>query len=149
MSLPPVKNTAPNTDNQMLRFGCPACGVRLVVDQSIAGTQGPCPSCGAGIVAPPLGVSQDLEGRKAAPLAVKPRKPGATHASETQAVESSGAAPEPIYKPSRRRSVSPASVISDKHQEKSNTLIFFKILCAVLVVALIVAAVYLVLKGAK
>lgn len=156
MSLPPVKNAVPSADNKLLRFGCPACGIRLVVDQSIAGTEGPCPSCGAVIVAPPLGVSSDLSGRIAAPLEVKPRQTGGAATAEMQAnpltdkaSASEGSSADQVYKPSRRRSVSPTSVISDKHQEKANTLQFFKILCAVLVIALIVAAVYLVLKEAQ
>ncbi|MGB1260138.1 MAG: hypothetical protein ACPG6P_08870, partial [Akkermansiaceae bacterium] len=60
-------------ENKQLRFGCPACGMRLVVDPSLAGVEGPCPSCGAKIIAPPLAVSDRLDSRTAAPVAIKPR----------------------------------------------------------------------------
>ena len=152
MSLPSDPNSTQSTDNELLRFGCPACGVRLVVDQSIAGTQGPCPSCGASIVAPPLGSARDLSNRGAAPLEVKPRNKGGTEKTTEMAGPEgspSGSIPEPDYKASRKRSVSPSAVISDRHTERGDTLAFFKILCAVLVVALIVAAVFLWLKNAS
>ncbi|WP_435895217.1 hypothetical protein [Oceaniferula spumae] len=152
MSLPQAHSTPPSSDKKLLRFGCPACGVRLVVDQAIAGTEGPCPSCGARIIAPPLEAARDLVNKQAAPLAVKPRQAGGLATSDmtnrnADAASSSTSAPtESGYTPSRRRSVSPSTVISEKHREQSNTVIFFKIIAAVLVVLLIVAAVYLTLK---
>ncbi|MFK7911970.1 MAG: hypothetical protein AB8F34_15420 [Akkermansiaceae bacterium] len=139
-----------------LRFGCPACGIRLVVDQSIAGTEGPCPSCGARIVAPPVEVANSLVEKKAAPVAIKPRS------AKSQTSEGSGSSggdlatsakqtvPEPVSKSqSRRRSVSPNSIVSDKHSEKQNTLIFLKILVAVLVVIAIAIGTYFILKNAS
>lgn len=149
MSLPPVRNPAPASNNQRLRFGCPACGVRLVVDQSIAGTKGPCPSCGALIVAPPLGAASDPAQREAAPISARPRQLGAGSPADVSEPPSADPAAESVYKPSKKRSVSPSTVISDKHREKSNTLAFFKILCAVLVVLLIVAAVCLWLNSGR
>lgn len=103
-------------------------------------------------MAPPLGSARDLNKREAAPLAVKPRKKSGALVAGDMAnpdADHSSPAPESIYKPTRKRSVSPTAVISEKHQERSNALIFFKILCAVLLVALIVAGVYLWLKSAS
>jgi len=148
MSLPHAKSVSSATDQKLLRFGCPACGVRLVVDQSIAGTEGPCPSCGANIVAPPLDVSSDITPRRGAPVAVKPRHISGSSSADSSELDSVPVIPasEAKYQPSRRRSVSPNTVISQKYKETSNALLFFKILAAILVVALIVAAVYLVLR---
>lgn len=133
-----------------LRFGCPACGIRLVVDQSIAGTEGPCPSCGARIVAPPVEASTSLVKKQAPPVAIKPRPALGREGpqSEPQAVPSRPE-PEPVSKSSsRRRSVSPGTIVSGQHAEKQNTLVFFKILAAVLVVAVIAIGTYLVLRNA-
>lgn len=159
-----------------LRFGCPACGIRLVVDQSIAGTEGPCPSCGARIVAPPIEAAQSLVEKKAAPVAIKPR-PVTSHSDDTnadsqQSVEAAldaacqsldedhitgasaeiphrGPTPSPVSRSSqRRRSVNPTTMVSRKHAEKQNTLLFLKILIAVLVVAAIAFGTYYILKNA-
>ncbi len=123
-------------ENNLLRFGCPACGIRLVVDQSIAGTEGPCPSCGARIIAPPLEVSRSLTERQASPLVIKPRgvstgplPPSTSNpVSQPDSEVAPSSSPKPIKKPLRRtRSVSPTTALSDKHQEKKNLKAFFKI----------------------
>ncbi|MBK1829400.1 hypothetical protein JIN77_01565 [Verrucomicrobiaceae bacterium R5-34] len=148
MSLPQVRSVSQSAERKLLRFGCPACGVRLVVDQSIAGVEGPCPSCGAKIVAPPAEVGRELVSKPASPLAVQPRQvPGQSAAApEPDNQDTPKAKVEIDYPPSKRRSVSPNTVISEKHMETTNTLVFLKILAAVLIVALIVVAVYLALK---
>jgi len=57
----------------MLRFGCPGCGTRLVVDPSLAGKEGPCPSCGDVIIAPPIAAATSLVAKAGAPVEIKPR----------------------------------------------------------------------------
>lgn len=148
----------PPVSQKPLRFGCPACGIRLVVDQSIAGTEGPCPSCGARIVAPPVEVSKHLVAKDAAPVTMRPRKAPSKAASdgvipESNVRQSSGPAhqakPEAVRKgEAHRRAVNPTTVVSQQHQERQNTLVFFKILAAVLVVAAIALGTYYVLKNA-
>ena len=54
---------------------------------------------------------------------------------------------ETSSQPKRRRSISASAVVSDRDEERKDTLAFFKILCAVLLVALIVAGVYWYLKN--
>ena len=44
-----------------LRFTCPLCSKRIVVNDSLAGVTGPCPSCGDTITAPLLGVKKEVE----------------------------------------------------------------------------------------
>jgi len=147
-----------SSEPPLLRFGCPACGVRLVVDQSIAGTEGPCPSCGARIIAPPVEVARTLPERQAAPVAIKPR--GVSTAPIPHGLKPSGVggkqetclpAPNPsaIKNPVRRkRSVDPTSALSQVNQEKKTLKIFLKMMLAVLVVAAIATAVYYVLMQA-
>ena len=130
-----------STIKKPLRFGCPACGIRLVVDQSVAGTEGPCPSCGARIVAPPIEAHTSLTEKTASPVAVKPRAAGRAKEiipigldSETSPIGE----PEPVSKESTRpRAVNPTTSVSHRHEEQKNTLVFLKILGAVLVVAII------------
>jgi predicted RNA-binding Zn-ribbon protein involved in translation (DUF1610 family) len=148
-----------SSEKQSLRFGCPACGVRLVVDQSIAGTEGPCPSCGARIIAPPVEVTRTLSEKQAAPVAIKPR--GVSTATIPHGFEPSvvggkqeasllGSNADPMKKPVRRkRSVDPTSALSQAHQEKNNLKIFLKMLLAVLVVVAIAVAVYYYLIQAR
>lgn len=146
-----------SSENNLLRFGCPACGVRLVVDQSIAGTEGPCPSCGAGIVAPPMEVAHSLVAKQAAPVVIKPRSPSPPDTdpapqSPVPAEREQGAPlmPEPVSKPmERQRSVSPATIMLGRHTEKENTKVFVKMLLAAFLVAVAVLAVYYVVSGAK
>jgi len=130
MSQSPEKN--------LLRFGCPACGVRLVVDQSIAGTEGPCPSCGARIIAPPMEVNSTLSEKQAAPVAIKPRgvstaaiphglKPSGVDGKQQLSSPDSNA--DRNIKPIRRkRSVDPTSALSQVSQEKKNLKIFLKMM---------------------
>lgn len=137
-----------------LRFGCPACGIRLVVDQSIAGTEGPCPSCGARIVAPPVEAAQSLVEKQAEPVAIKPRPAGGKQFdAESGAAVTTPASnrDEPAQRPprSQRRSVSPTTIMSDKYAEKQNAFLFFKILAAVLVVAVIAFGTFYILKNAS
>lgn len=148
-----------SSEKSQLRFGCPACGVRLVVDQSIAGTEGPCPSCGARIIAPPVEVTRTLSEKQAAPVAIKPRgvsTAAITHGFVPSVVDGKPEASFPgskvdlIKKPVRRkRSVDPTSALSQVHQEKGNLKIFLKMMLAVLVVVAIAAAVYYGLMQAK
>jgi hypothetical protein len=145
-----------SSENNLLRFGCPACGVRLVVDQSIAGTEGPCPSCGARIVAPPLEVARSLVEKQAAPVAIKPR--GALSPSVEPSYQTPGPSQqkeaslnrEPISKPvSRKRSVSPKTIMSRRHTGKQNAKVFVKMLLALFVVVAAMLAVYYVVSGAE
>lgn len=145
-----------SSENNLLRFGCPACGIRLVVDQSIAGTEGPCPSCGARIVAPPLEVSRTLSEKPAAPVNIKPRgvstgqMPPSSTNTESRSKSAPESTPEPMKKPVRRsRSVSPTTALSEKHQDKKNIKAFLKMLFALVVVVGIALAVYYFLKQAK
>lgn len=146
-----------SSENNLLRFGCPACGVRLVVDRSIAGTEGPCPSCGARIIAPPLEVARSLTERQAAPVVIKPRgvSTGPLPPSTSNPVSHPGrevaplTEPEPIKNSARRtRSVSPTTALSEKHQEKKNLKAFFKMMIALAVVVGIALAVYYLLREA-
>jgi len=144
-----------SSENNLLRFGCPACGIRLVVDQAIAGTEGPCPSCGARIIAPPLEVSRSLTERQASPLVIKPRgvSTGPLPPSTSNPVSRPDSEvipspdPEPMEKPRRRaRSVSPATALSEKHLEKKNLKAFFTMMIALAVVVGIALAIYYFLK---
>lgn len=146
-----------SSENNLLRFGCPACGIRLVVDQSIANTEGPCPSCGARIIAPPLDVSRSLSERQASPVAIKPRgvSTGPLPPSISNPVSQPDGGvvlssdPEPIKKPQRRaRAVDPTMVLSVKHLEKKKLKVFFKIMIALAVVVGIALAVFYFLKQA-
>ena len=62
-----------SSEKHMLRFGCPGCGTRLVVDPSLAGKEGPCPSCGDVIIAPPIAAATSLVAKAGAPVEIKPR----------------------------------------------------------------------------
>ncbi len=62
-----------SSEKHMLRFGCPGCGTRLVVDPSLAGKEGPCPSCGDVIIAPPIAAATSLVAKTGAPVEIKPR----------------------------------------------------------------------------
>lgn len=142
----------PQAASKPLRFGCPACGVRLVVDQSIAGTEGPCPSCGARIVAPPAEVTRNLVEKKAAPVAIKPREVTARQRRNTVSPGEASQArvgpaqPEPISRDrGRGRKVNPNTIISEQHSEQQNTLVFIKILIAVVIVAAIAIGTYYIL----
>jgi|GEM_PF-1217109 hypothetical protein len=64
------------SEKHMLRFGCPECGTRLVVDPSLAGKEGPCPSCGGVIIAPPIAAATSLVAKAGAPVEIKPRAIG-------------------------------------------------------------------------
>ncbi len=77
------------SEKHMLRFGCPECDKRLVVDPSLAGKEGPCPSCGEVIIAPPIAATTRLVAKAGAPVAIKPReigRKGAGMASEPSSV---------------------------------------------------------------
>ena len=146
----------PEAASKPLRFGCPACGIRLVVDQSIAGTEGPCPSCGARIVAPPAEVTNTLVEKKAAPVAIKPRKATARPKRDTKdsegpnQPEAAKTRPEPMTKTRRSgRAVSPHTIISEEHKEQQNTLVLVKIIIAVVIVALIAIGTYYALVYAS
>ncbi len=137
-----------------LRFGCPACGIRLVVDQSIAGTEGPCPSCGARIVAPPVEAAQNLVKKEAPPVAIKPRPASSRTLSENEITADipqpspSQPTPEPVSKSqSHRRSVSPNTIVSEQYTEKQNRLVFIKIAVAIVVVAAIAVGTYFILTN--
>ncbi len=146
-----------SSENNLLRFGCPACGVRLVVEQSIAGTEGPCPSCGARIIAPPLEVAHSLVEKQAAPVVIRPRSissPDTDPAPRPPAPAEGGRGgspiPEPVSKPTeRQRSVSPATIMLGRHTEKENTKVFVKMVIAAFLVVVTVLAVYFVITGAK
>lgn len=43
-----------------LRFTCPLCDKRIVVDDSLAGVTGPCPACGDTITVPLLDAEEDI-----------------------------------------------------------------------------------------
>ena len=143
----------PISDDNLLRFACPACGIRLVVDRSIAGTEGPCPSCGAIIQAPPVQVSHTLSQKQAPPVVIKPRKvssPTPSPVDDAPVEQVDVPAKEPIpASPSRhrKRSVDPNTSLSHKYNEKKNMQAFFKILAATVVVFIIAAAVYYFLKN--
>lgn len=62
-----------SSEKNMLRFGCPSCETRLVVDPSLAGKEGPCPSCGEIIIAPPIAAATSLVAKAAPAVVVKPR----------------------------------------------------------------------------
>lgn len=142
--------------NHSLRFGCPACGTRLVVEQSLAGTEGPCPLCGARIVAPPVEVATTLTRKQAAPIPVRPRS-----ARDVGMVSSPPAEPEPLSKsramgastrfdsPGSPRAVSPTTIMSERHQEKKNTVVFVKMIIAAAVAAAVAIAVFYILAGVK
>lgn len=154
-----------SSEKNLLRFGCPACGIRLVVDQSVAGTEGPCPSCGARIVAPPLEVARSLTEKEAAPLVIKPRgvstgplsapasEPADEFDMESIELEDRGESlprPGSKTKPVKQsRSVSPTTVLSEKHMEAKNAKAFVKMLIAAAVVACIAVSVYYFLIKAQ
>ena len=140
------------TGNKALRFGCPACGIRLVVDQSVAGTEGPCPSCGGMIVAPPVEVASSLVEKQAAPLAIKPRAASAKPKREAAAPEEQRPSPPRPDKSVSRghgRSVSPNSIMSEEHTERQNMVLFLKILAAFFVIIIIACVTYLFLENAS
>ncbi len=68
-----------SSEKNMLRFGCPSCETRLVVDPSLAGKEGPCPSCGEIIIAPPIAAATSLVAKAAPPVVVKPRDVSRKH----------------------------------------------------------------------
>lgn len=130
-----------SSEKNLIRFACPACGTRLVVDSALGGLERPCQSCGALIVIPPLEVSMSLSEKRAAPVAVQPRtlakkrvsssrldapSRGGSNASRGDGHDGLEVMPvtKPVpYKKSamRARSVSPASVLSHAHEQKKNT----------------------------
>lgn len=147
-----------SSENNLLRFGCPACGLRLVVDQSLAGIEGPCPSCGARIIAPPLGVSRTLTEKQAPPVVIKPRgvstgplpHPTSNPVSQPDRQTTSTPGREPIQKQGRRpRSVSPTTALSGRYEEKQTLKAFFKIVLSAAVVTGVALAVYYFLKQAR
>lgn len=128
------------------------------MDQSVAGTEGPCPSCGARIVAPPVEVPSNLVQKQASPIEIKPREA----VTRTPEAHQSSELPENRHDSDRvkdsepaargnvnRRSVSPTAAISHEHNEKQDALVFLKILAAVSVVAAIVFVVWYVLRSAS
>lgn len=124
-------------EKNLIRFSCPACGIRLEVDRAIAGTQSACQSCGEAITIPPIEAPTSLSEKQAAPISIKPRslskkRPSRSPfervsegvsgvISEGRGTMRSTAAAAPLNKPARRgRSVSPATAISHSHEQKKD-----------------------------
>ena len=98
-----------SSEKHMLRFGCPGCGTRLVVDPSLAGKEGPCPSCGDVIIAPPIAAATSLVAKAGAPVEIKPRgiSKSASVASPAPSSPSSSAST-----PDRRRKSRKSGVVA-------------------------------------
>lgn len=98
-----------SSEKHMLRFGCPGCGTRLVVDPSLAGKEGPCPSCGDVIIAPPIAAATSLVAKAGAPVEIKPRGIGKS-ASVASPAPSSPSSSTPDRRRKSRKSGVVASV---------------------------------------
>lgn len=128
-------------EKNLIKFACPACGIRLAVDRAIAGTRGFCHSCGAAVTVPPIEVPTTLSQKQAAPIPIKPRSlskkrlPRSPFERVNENVSESvseGVSPgrrerrptataASVNKSGRRaRSLSPATVISHSHEQKKN-----------------------------
>ncbi len=97
-----------SSEKNMLRFGCPECGTRLVVDPSLAGKEGPCPSCGDIIIAPPIAAATSLVAKDAPPVTVKPRGLAKSDPKPSASSAPSGSGPTP----ERRRRSRPSGVVA-------------------------------------
>ncbi len=150
MPVPPTQSSFQPTDDQLLRFVCSACGVRLVVNHSVAGTHGPCPACGASIVAPPLGMRQDLTKEESSPLASKSRNKSRVGEIDEMLglpVERIKPASKVGYAPSRNYTAPSKTDVSKSHQKADQVLFFFKTVCIILLVITIIVGVFWGLKN--
>lgn len=130
-------NVAQSPDDKLLRFTCITCGVRLVVDQALAGTEGPCPSCGVKITAPSLASSQDHVDEVAV-TAVEDKEKG----NEVAALDLADSSP-----PAEQSLISIEEDITEELEVKQSSGILFKLICAILLILLIAGNVYLYLKS--
>lgn len=97
-----------SSEKHMLRFGCPGCGTRLVVDPSLAGKEGPCPSCGDIIIAPPIAAATSLVAKAGAPVEIKPR--GISKSASVASPAPSSSSPS-TSTPDRRRKSRKSGVV--------------------------------------
>lgn len=149
----------------LIKFTCSSCGAPLRVDRALAGTEGACQSCGTRLIVPPLGLPTTLSEKQAAPVAVQPRVRSAKKKrvpdSPFELVKEEGnrstpapsharaegiAAPKPDFVPQstkrRGRSVSPATVLSQSHEDKKNVRAFITITIVTCLVACLALGVY-------
>lgn len=107
---------------ELLRFTCPKCKIRLVVDDCIAGTTGPCPSCGAEITAPAMNEEPVVANN----LAVEPPK------SEESSLEN--------------QESNAFKIDSNKDESSNFSSMLTKLIILAILVLLIVSVVYFFVK---
>lgn len=126
---------AKGEEESVLRFSCDSCGTHLGVDESLAGTQAPCPKCGTLLTAPvPLSgaPSGEVESRGDTSL----EEPFASSESSSE------------WRRGRRRSsgrFSEEGVIDGEERENLRALV--KILIATALVAVLVGLIVWYLKN--
>lgn len=127
-----------------IHFTCQHCQASLSVAVSLAGVSGPCPSCGGYMTAP--------SAQEAAPIVMKPRKPGERKSSTKgekvprvpdRALKSEGGSTQGIQK---GRTVSPDTGLSNSYKGRVEMIAIVKMLVAVLVVIVVVLVVTHYLK---
>jgi hypothetical protein len=73
MNLPGPETNLPNkTKDMQLKFNCPACASVLEIPRARTGVEGPCPVCGATIIAPSVVMPPPRKQETPAPETIKP-----------------------------------------------------------------------------
>lgn len=111
--------------NDTITFFCPACSIKLTVPASLAGIEGPCPSCGKQIQAPaatePESVVPEAT-REPVPLKSEPRPlPSRSGGAELPARQM----PEPASVREAKRRVSPGPLTQDPYFRNLIRLLIF------------------------
>lgn len=130
-------------NDNVIHFTCQHCQASLIVDISLAGVAGPCPSCGAAITAPK---GSTPEAVVVSPRELKKRK---TPIEEVASPPTLQEAPsEELHRSSGGgRAVCPRTGLSEAYEEKSEMVAIIKMLIAALVVIGLVMVVAYYLKS--
>lgn len=133
---------AKGEDDSILRFSCDSCGTHLGVDESLAGTEAPCPKCGA-LLKAPVSLNARIPDGGAGSAVTRGISGGMEFRSE--AVSSEPFATQSHGEGRRRergnRSVYPSGGGMSSREEKENLKVLVKILIAVALVGVLVGLV--------